>query len=267
MRSALVTVFLASLLVVAPASAGTISIALPVPTWATEDGGSVTVSGTSDSTSSAGVVAVAQRSGTCAAQPPQEVRSDPLVADLALDAPVSGPFSKKSGLIVYAPGTVCAWLTEDSTKTVTVASARLAPRYRFPRDSSMPFINSYPKAGLGLVTYFRKDRTTKFVASCNEGHGRTHGPHDGQRFTMVRSIRPDPVTGVFKASGTPKPDNSNNYDSPIPKPYHGKAHLTIDGRLYANRTHIDATIAIKARFTLTGSGLHCTAETVKALGT
>jgi len=94
----------------------------------------------------------------------------------------------------------------------------------------------------------------RFVATC-AGRGR----HSEQRFTLTRRVTPNPATGAFTVTGITTPDNSRDYDAPIPAPYRGRARLTLTG-------HIVPTprgVRIRGTFTVTGPGLDCARTTLR----
>ena len=107
----------------------------------------------------------------------------------------------------------------------------------------------------GLVSYVSpKHRFKKFTVTC-AGRG---GPHYRQRFTIVRSVTPDPYTGAFSVTGRATPDNSDNYDTPKPRPYPGKPMLRLTGSLYVERDQM----LVRGVYTLSGPALHCAREIV-----
>ena len=268
MKRALVAVTAAvAIAVPASAQAGEITITPPATAWVLEDGAKVRIAGTAepgaDGSPTAYVTALVQRGATCASKPPALGRSDYTVADFSgADQAVMGPFSITSPIMLLGRGTICAWLTEDGAQTVTVASAKLVPRFRVPkRPGGFPFFVSYPKGSSGGLTSYvsANHRFTKFTAQC----ANRNGPHDRQRFTLVHAVTPDPLTGAFSVSGNATPDNSSNYDAPIPRAYHGKAKLTLAGSLYVARSNMQ----LRASYTLKAAGLHCSAVSVRGLGT
>jgi hypothetical protein len=249
------------------AYAGTIAIKPPATAWILEEGAKVTISGTAepgnDGSPTAHVTSLVQRGSTCAATAPSLGRSDFTVADFfGPDRAVMGPFSLTAPITLLGRGTLCAWLTEDGAQTVTVASSKLVPSFRVPSmPDGFPFFVSYPKRSDGGLTSYvsKKHRFTKFTAQCAD----RNGPHNRQRFTIVRSVTADPATGAFSVSGAATPDNSSNYDAPIPRPYHGRPRLQLSGGLYVARTNMQ----LRATYSLKGAGLHCSQVTVRGLGT
>lgn len=255
----------------ARAQAGSIEITPPADAWVVEDGLKVTISGTAQPANQYGearatVTALVQEGANCASSPPSTPPRRPDFqhwppADFPYDSwQVAGPFTLTPRITVFHRGTLCAWLDEFGTPgTTTVASAKLVPRFRVPRDvNERPFFTSTGQ-GVGLVSYVSPNnrRFTKFTASCIDRHGRTAGPHNNQRFTIVRSVAPDPLTGAFSLSGKATPDNSDNYDVP-PQPYHGKASLRLTGSVYVLRDQL----YVRGTFTLKGAALHCSPDTV-----
>ncbi len=177
--------------------------------------------------------------------------------------PVSGPFSHRYELVgVTGTGVICAWLlTQDTPAGLLVGAIATAPiglLYRLPtRVNGFPFIQQTPRTRGGVLTAYlgRGHRFTRFMATCAQ-----RGRHEGQRFTLSRSVVPDPATGAFTATGIARADNSSNYDAPIPAPYRGRARLSVSGRIVATRRGI----RIRGTMTLGGPGLSCARTTLRA---
>jgi hypothetical protein len=176
--------------------------------------------------------------------------------------PVSGTFSLRYDLVgVRGPGMVCAWLlTQDTPAGLVLGATGGAPiqlLYRLPLPSrgQFPFIQALPRRRGGTMTAWlgRSHSFKRFVATCAD-----RGRHNDQRFKLTRRVTPNPATGAFAVTGIATPDNSRNYDAPIPAPYRGRALLTFSGHIVPTVTDI----RIRGTFTLTGPGLTCARTTL-----
>ena len=256
----------------APAVAADVRVALPqVPIDA--DTTSFTVSGTAPLAppggSGAYLVVVPRAGSSCAAPgPATALQSQPLFVPsvgqvLAVGSlPVSGAFSQTYELAgVMGTGVVCAWLlTQDTPAGLLLGATATGPirlLYRLPVPGrGAPFFVQTPRVRGGVLTaYLGRDRDfIRFMATCEQ-----RGSHEAQRFTLSRSVRPDPATGAFKATGIAKADNSRNYDAPIPAPYRGRAMLSVSGRIIPAQQGI----RIRGTMTLGGPGLSCLRTTLR----
>ena len=155
---------------------------------------------------------------------------------------------------------VCAWLlTQDTPAGLVLGATGGAPvrlLYRLPLPAAAPFPFIQQHGGRGTMTAWlgAGHAFTRFVATCGR-----RGRHDGQRFTLRRRVTPDPSTGRFAVTGITTPDNSRNYDPPVPTPYRGRARLTFSGRIVPALSGV----RIRGVFTLGGPGLACGRTTLR----
>ena len=256
----------------APALGADVRVVLPqVPIDAQDT--SFTVSGTAPigapDQQVASLVVVPRAGTSCdAPAPPIELSFQPVfvpaVGQVLVTGggrPVSGPFSLQYHLVgVRGTGMVCAWLlTQDTPAGLVLGATGGAPislLYRLPLPTPFPFIQELPLRRGGTMTAWlnRNHSFKRFVATCSE-----RGRHNDQRFTLTRRLTPDPATGAFAVTGITTPDNSRNYDAPIPAPYRGRARLTFSGHIVPTQRGV----RIRGTFTLTGPGLNCARTTFR----